>query len=118
MRRLTARCAGATCTVITMSFSRFVCTAAMIPLLAACGQKGPLILPDDARATPSSQRQPEPREETDGAGMPDTSALQGKELKGKTLQGKPVSGKPLAVKPLSGKPLASKPMATRPYTIE
>jgi predicted small lipoprotein YifL len=90
-----------------MSVFRLVSIALLAALITACGQKGPLILPDDAK----------PAQTSNGKAV-STKPAADKQLDGDALAGKPLSGKALKTKPLSGKTIDTKPMSTKPYNVE
>jgi len=100
MRRLADGPVSATDRFFTMPTLRLVSIAVLALLITACGQKGPLVLPDDAK--PISNGKP----------------VSAKPAAKKQLDGEELSGKPLSGKAIETKPIASKPMSTKPYSIE
>lgn len=90
-----------------MPMSRLFSIAFITAMLAACGQKGPLVLPDDGKPVKGASNKPV-----------STTPVDNKQVSTKPVANKQLSGKAIAGKPLAGKALSTKPMATEPYTIE
>lgn len=123
---------GTADTVFTMpGFHLFV--VALLALAAtACGQKGPLVLPDadsDGKTSAASAAMAQPVANKSVANKPAATgstaneALEARSLGGKPVAGKAISADPAAARPITTKPfntkqVSTKPLATKPFIIE